>query len=208
MSTVTRPILTPHEPARYTAEDLLRMSDAVRYELVGGRLAERKMGTESSWVAVQLLILLGTHLKAHHVGWLFGADAGFQCFADDPDKVRKPDVSFVRLDRLPGGPPKGHCRVAPELAVEVIYPNELYSEVEEKVDEYLGAGVKLVWVIDPPHRSVRVHRADGTVTDLRETNELSGEAVVAGFRCRVGELFETPAAPAVERLAPHPGPLP
>jgi Uma2 family endonuclease len=146
---------------------------------------------------VQLVILLGAHCKANRLGWIFGADASFQCFLDAPDKVRKPDVSFVRLDRLPGGPPKGHCRVAPDLAIEVISPNELYSEVEEKVDEYLAAGVRLVWVIDPPHRSIRVHRADGTVTDLRETEALSGEAVIPGFRCLVSDLFTRPGAQSV-----------
>jgi Uma2 family endonuclease len=80
----------------------------------------------------------------------------------------------------------------------VISPNELYSEVEEKVDEYLAAGVRLVWVIDPPHRSVRIHRADGTVTDLHESDELSGEAVVPGFCCPVAELFHPPVAAAPE----------
>jgi len=82
------------------------------------------------------------------------------------------------------------CRTPTELAgANVVRSDSLLA---------LGpmTGVKLVWVIDPPHRSVRVHRADGTVTDLRETDELSGEAVVAGFRCGFGELFQSPAAAA------------
>lgn len=172
------------------------MPDGVAYELVDGQLVERTMGTESSWVALQLAALLVVYCKSHNIGWVFGADAGFQCFPGAPDKVRKPDVSFVRSDRLPAGPPKGHCRVAPDLAVEVISPHELYSEVEAKVDEYLAAGVRIVWVIDPPHRAVRVHRADGTVTDLRDSDDLPGEDAVPGFRCRVGDLFvRSPAGP-------------
>ena len=198
MSAVSRPIpLPPSPPARLTPEDLLRLPNGVDYELVDGQLAERTMGTESSWIALQLGALLTVHCNARKLGWVFGADAGFQCFPDAPDKVRKPDVSFVRFDRLPGGPPKGHCRVAPDLAVEVISPNELYSAVEEKVDEYLAAGVKLVWVIDPPRASVRVHRADGTVADLGRSDELSGADAVAGFRCRVADLFVGPTAGAV-----------
>jgi Uma2 family endonuclease len=192
MTAVTRPIATVPQPRRYSPEDLLRLPDGVNFELVDGQLVERQMGTESSWVAVQLVILLGAHCKARNLGWVFGADASFQCFPDAPDKVRKPDVSFVRLDRLAGGPPKGHCRVAPDLAVEVISPNELYSEVEEKVAEYLAAGVQLVWVIDPPTRSARVHRADGTVANLGAGDELSGESVVPGFHCPVADLFTAP----------------
>ena len=84
---------------------------------------------------------------------------------------------------------RGHCRIAPNLAVEVISPNDSYEEVEEKVREYLAANVELVWVINPATRSVRVHRADGSVTDLDENSELDGENVVPGFRCRVCDLF-------------------
>jgi len=55
------------------------------------------------------------------------------------------------------GAAEGHCPIAPDLAVEVVSPHDLYSEVEAKVNDYLGAGVSLVWVVDPPTRSVRVH---------------------------------------------------
>jgi Uma2 family endonuclease len=196
MSAVTHPIHTAQQARRYTPEDLLRLPDDVNYELVDGQLVERTVGTESSWIAARLVALLIAYCDSRALGWVFGADAGFQCFPDAPDKVRKPDVSFVRLDRLPGGPPKGHCRVAPDLAVEVVSPNELYSEVEEKVAEYLSAGVQLVWVIDPPTRSARVHRADGTVANLGAGDELSGESVVPGFHCPVADLFTAPRPPA------------
>ncbi len=72
----------------------------------------------------------------------------------------------------------------------MISPNDLYGEVEEKVDEYLLAGVRLVWVIDPQTKSIRIHRANRTVEDLNVTDELSGEDVVPGFRCRVADLFD------------------
>ena len=196
MSTMARPIPAPSTPPRFTAEDLLRLPNSINFELVDGQLVERKMGFESSWIGGQLFLLLAAFCNARRLGWVAPADASYQCFPDDPEKVRRPDVSFVRLDRLPGGPPKGHCGIAPDLAVEVISPNELYSDVEVKVDEYLAAGVRLVWVVDPLSRSVRVHRADGTVTDLREADELSGEDVVPGFRCAIANLFASPMAHA------------
>lgn len=76
---------------------------------------------------------------------------------------------------------------------EVISRNDMNSDVEEKVVEYLRAGVRLVWVVDPVTESVRGHRADGMVSALRADDELTGEDVIPGFRCRVSELFQDPA---------------
>ncbi len=177
----------------YTPEDLLVLPDGDNFELVGGELVERNRGWESSWIGGRLHHFLSTFCDAHHAGWVAPADAGYQCFSDDLGKVRKPDASFIRLERLPAEERlEGHCPIAPDLAVEVISPHDLYSEVEAKVDEYVQAGVSLVWVVDPPTRSVRVHRADGTLADLREDDELDGENVLPGFRCPVRELFRTP----------------
>jgi Uma2 family endonuclease len=175
---------------RYTPEYLLAMPDGKNFELVNGELVERNMGWYSCWIAGRLHYLLTNYCDANELGWTAPGDASFP---DDPNKVRKANVSFIRIERLsPGQEPQGHCRISPDLAVEVVSPNDLYSEVETKVGEYLGAGVRLVWVIDPPTRSVRVHRADGTVADLEEKDELSGEEVIPGFHCRVRELFAAP----------------
>lgn len=123
-----------------------------------------------------------------------GSCAPYRCFGDvfpdDPDRIRRPDASFIRMDRLRSGPlPQGHCDIVPDLVVEVISPNDLYGEVEDKVEEYLAAGVRLVWVIYPPHKAFRIHRANGSVQDLKATTELTGEDVIPGFRCPVSELF-------------------
>jgi Uma2 family endonuclease len=185
---------TVETKTRYTPEDLLAMPDDGKdYELVDGELVERNMGWYATWIGGRLYKLLTNYCDDKGLGWTAPGDASYQCFPDDPKKVRKADVSFIRIERLsPGQEPQGHCRIPPDLAVEVVSPNDLYSEVEAKVGEYLGAGVRLVWVIDPPTRSVRVHRANGTVADLEEEDELSGEEVIPGFRCRVGELFAAP----------------
>jgi Uma2 family endonuclease len=185
----------------YTPEDLLAMPNGDDFELVGGELVERNMGSESSWIGGRLHHFLSTFCDAANAGWVAPADASYQCFPDDADKVRKPDVSFIRLERLPAEDrPEGHCPIAPDLAVEVISPHDLYSDVENKVDEYLEAGVALVWVIDAPTRTVRVHRADGTLADLQEDDELDGENVLPGFRCLLRDLFRPPSR-AKPRLA-------
>ena len=174
----------------YTADDLLTLPDGDRFELVDGRLVEMHMGAESSYIGTRLARLLGNHCESPFCGWVLGADASYQFIPDRPNLVRKPDVSFIRLGRLPNEVmPAGHVRLAPDLAVEVVSPNDLYYEVEEKVREYRLGGVRLVWVVVPPSRSILVRRLDGSVSEVLEGGELSGEDVVPGFRCRAVDVF-------------------
>jgi Uma2 family endonuclease len=180
--------------AFFTPDDLLRLPDAVNYELVDGKLVERQMGMESSLVALQIGSLFNNFLRENPIGMAFGADASYQCFHDAPDKVRKPDVSFVRMERLPGGrAPHGHCRVAPDLAVEVVSPKDLAYELESKITDYLEAGVPVVWVVFPPTRRVTIRRPAtsplGTITDLREGETITGEDAMPGFAYSVGDFF-------------------
>jgi Uma2 family endonuclease len=187
---------TPVIPSSYvliTPEELLRMPDGVNYELVDGKLVERNMGMESSEIAARILVLIGMFLRDKRLGRLFGADGSYQCFPD-PDKVRKPDVSFIRAARLPADQViKGHCPIFPDLAVEVVSPGDLAYEVEEKVAEYLAAGVPLVWVVNPPTRTVRIRRPrsapQGSASELTDADAITGEDVLPGFSCAVSDFF-------------------
>ncbi len=174
----------------YTPEDLLAMPDGKSYELVHGQLVEREMGIKSSWVAGRLLVRLGRYCEEHGIGWALPADSGYQCFPHEPGLVRRPDVSFVRYGRFPAGVlPEGWAKIPPDLAVEVVSPGDTAYELDEKLEDYQKAGVPLVWVINPNSRKVRVHRGDGSISDLREDDELSGEDVIPGFRCMVREIL-------------------
>ncbi|MBW3542467.1 MAG: Uma2 family endonuclease [Planctomycetes bacterium] len=183
----------------FTPEDLLRLPDDGKvYELVDGQLVEKGMGAKSSWVGGKIHARLNAQEELGH-GWAFPADTGFQCFSDDQRKVRKPDAAFIRRGRLPAEQlPEGFFRIAPNIAAEVVSPNDLFYEVEEKVAEYLAAGVELVWVANPANRTIYVHQADARTLQLTENDELTGGNVLPEFRCRVGDLF--PPAPA---KAPH-----
>lgn len=173
-----------------TPDDLLAMSNGDDYELVNGELVERHFGAQSSWIAANLIGLLGFIYGPKQPGHFFTTDCGYQCFPDEPERVRRPDVSFIRTGRFPGERvPRGYIHITPDLVVEVISPNDLASEIAVKVEEYLEAGVPLVWVISPDAETVTVHRADGTVTKLHTVDELSGENVLPEFRCQVSELF-------------------
>jgi Uma2 family endonuclease len=175
---------------QYTPEDLLAMPDGKSYELVGGQLVERKAGIESCWVGGRVFSRLDRFCEEHQLGWTLMPDAGYQCFPHDSSLVRKPDVSFVKYGRFPGGVlPKGWAKIVPDLVVEVVSPNDTVYELEEKLDGYRKVNVPLVWVINPKSRNVRVHRANGSVSDLHENDELSGEDVIPGFRCPITEIL-------------------
>jgi Uma2 family endonuclease len=176
--------------ARYTPEDLLTMPDGERFELVNGELVERDMRLLSSVVGTEVLRLLGNYVRENNLGWVPSSECGYQCFDFAPRMVRRPDASFISLARLSADQlNQGHVPLPPDLAVEVVSPNDLFYEVEHKVGEYLRAHVRLVWVINPDERTVAVHRPDGTGLRLLEDQELTGEDVIPGFRCRVGDLF-------------------
>jgi Uma2 family endonuclease len=174
----------------YTPEDLLAMPDRKKYELVDGHLVERHMSVLSNWVAGRLHRFIDVFVDDRHFGWTWGSAQGYVCFPNSLRKVRFPDVSYVSRDRLPEGPTsEGYIYIAPDLAVEVVSPNDTAYEVESKVLEYLEAGVALVWVIDPEARTAHIYRGDRSSDWLREDGELSGEDVLPGFRCRLTKIF-------------------
>ena len=179
---------------KYTPEDLLRMPDGDRYELIDGELVEKVMSMKSCYVAGKIYARIDQHAQTHRQGWVFSEGNTYQCFRDAPKKVRKADTSFIRLDRLTLAEfnQDGHCPIAPDLSVEVVSPNDVKYDVDRKVGEFLNAGTQLVWVVNPDAKTVEIHRADGTGIILHENDQLSGEDVLPGFSCRVGDLFITP----------------
>ncbi len=176
-------------PTLLDPDDLLTMPDGDRYELVGGHLKELHMGAFADELLANLLRLFGNHVIPGKLGRVY-TQTGYVCFPNDARKVRKPDLSFVAHGRLVGDrSPEGWIKIAPDLAAEVVSPNDLYEEVEEKVNEYLAAGVRLVWVVSPGSKTVVVRRPDGTAAVVGPAGELSGEDVVPGFACKVADLF-------------------
>jgi Uma2 family endonuclease len=182
---------TVEAKTRYTPADLLAMSDEKNYELVDGQLVELSVGAFSSWVAGRLHFLISRFLEQNRIGLVWPEGTGCQCFPDSPDRVRKPDTLFISRGRLSDEKLTGYIPIAPDLVVEVVSPNDIVYELEEKIAEYLHAGVRLVWVVDPERRTVRIHRADGSIGWARESDSLDGEDVLPGFRCGVGEIFES-----------------
>ena len=174
-----------------TAEQLLYMPDnGFRYELIAGEV--RKMspaGWKHGLIAVSWEFCWGA--MSGKISWarFSQSEPGF-LLASDPDTVRAPDVAFIRRERLAAEKPsEAFWPGPPDLAVEVVSPGDTVNEVDDKVKAWLDAGTRMVWVIDPKWRSVTVYRSAVRVTVLTENDEISGEEVVEGFRCVVGELF-------------------
>lgn len=176
--------------APLTAEELLHLNlPNKRTELVKGVLVVREpAGYAHGRVAMRLAARLFAHNERTQAGEVLAAETGFT-LARGPDTVRAPDVAFVRRDRVPEPVPAAFPEFAPDLAVEVLSPDDRPGEVLAKVADWLGAGARLVWVVDPRRRLARVYRADGTQAQLGDADTLDGEDVVPGFTCPLGEVL-------------------
>lgn len=175
---------------RVTAEEFFKLAnDHSRHELVRGEVVTMPpAGFAHGEDASGIDWFLESHVREHGGGQVV-VEVGFTLFRD-PDTVRAPDVAFVSESRLPSpGQRRKFYEGAPDLAVEVVSPDDTASEVLEKVREYLAAGTRLVWVVDRRTGSVAVYRANGTTQFLGESDTLSGEDVLPGFTVRVGDLF-------------------
>ena len=180
-------VLAP--PKELTPDDVLAMSGERLYELVDGRLVEKSMSYESNDVAGEVVYLLRHHCRASSIAYVT-PEQGYTCFPSKPRQLRVPDVSLILAARMTAELYKeGFTSIRPDLIVEVVSPNDRVYDLREKLDDYRDAEIPLVWLLYPPTKTVEIIRADGTRSELGSGDELTGEAVLPGFRCRVAELF-------------------
>lgn len=172
------------------AEDVLTLGDQ-RVELVKGELIQMApTGMEHGGIVSILTVLVGGYVRAKRLGRTYGAETGV-VLSREPDTVRAPDLMFISAIRLKGhGDLTGFSDLVPDLAAEVVSPHDYWGAVEEKVAEYLAAGVRLVWVINPKTKSAHVYRSGNEVLWLSGDDELTGADVLPGFAVKVSELFE------------------
>ncbi|HEY3081237.1 MAG TPA: Uma2 family endonuclease [Chloroflexota bacterium] len=193
------------EPRLLTAEELLAMpDDGMRHELIKGEL--RTMSPPGGEHG-DLAMTIGTHVhnfvRPRRSGRVFAAETGF-LFRRHPDTVRAPDVAFIRAERIPpGGVPKGYIPVAPDLVVEVVSPGDTAAEVQEKVEEWLGFGVRAVWVVYPTGPRLQLHLPDGTSRMHGPEDEVDGGEALPGFRMRLRDLLD-PYGPESSELCRPP----
>ena len=174
-----------------TVEEFARIpDDDHRYELVEGRVIRMSPpGSRHAVLATRLARLLDQYVDEKGLGVVM-TSGGFH-LASRPDTVREPDVAFVRADRVPAsGVPDGFWPGPADLVIEIRSPGDRRSEMAAKVHEYLGRGVRLVWVVDPKARTITVHQHDQPQVVLEREATLDGGAVVPGFSCPLEKIFK------------------
>jgi Uma2 family endonuclease len=176
---------------RYLTEiDLLNVEDdSCRHELVAGVIVAEPFPTpRHDRTFRRLLRLLGDFVKGHELGEVFG-ETGY-VLARDPDTIRGPDLSFVSRERLTGFDDARFFCGAPDLAVEILSPSNRRGEMHAKVADYLAAGARLVWVVDPKRSSVTTYRTLLAPRRLELQDALSGEDVLPGLVIPIEAIFE------------------
>jgi Uma2 family endonuclease len=177
---------------RITADEFWRLcADGKPRELIRGQVVDTmpagfEHGRIAQWMATQLTLY--QQQIRQYLGEVV-VEAGFVIRYPDSESVRAPDVAFIRKERLPDPCPRTFAEFAPDLVVEVISPNDAYSTIREKVEEWLCAGVAVVWVVDPNRRTVEILRADAHPQTLREGETLTCETLLPGFALPLTTLF-------------------
>ncbi len=168
------------------------------FELVNGELREVHVSTESSRVSGEIYFAIKTYCNRRQPGWVFPEGTQFRCFPGEVKRTRRSDTAYIALERMPPATyeSEGYCTTVPDIVAEVISPHDGANDVEEKLKDWLAAGVKLVWIISIPTRTVRCHRADGSIQYLHETDTLTAGELLPGFECPVADLFRLPGQPA------------
>jgi Uma2 family endonuclease len=176
---------------RITVEEFATHPSDKWSELVRGEVRlNPPPATRHGFVALRVALLLNQHVSSRALGAVFANGTGFE-LPHLEATVRGPDVSFVHRDQLPeGGIGEGWLNVAPDLVVEVLSPSESASDIEEKVSDYLTAGTRLIWIVDPDKRRVSVFTADGQARWLGDGATIDGGDVLPEFAAQVADFFE------------------
>jgi Uma2 family endonuclease len=175
-------------PGTATEADLLDFVGRDRLcELIDGTLVEKPEGWDESIIATNLSAELVAYVKPRNLGVVSGADSTLRM--PSSNRVRLPDVAFVSAERFPSkrGPIP---TLAPDIAVEVLSLTNTAAEMAQKLREYFASGTRLVWIIDPPSRTVAVyHSATQPTRVLKDSDVLEGGQVIPGFTMPVTDLF-------------------
>jgi Uma2 family endonuclease len=182
---------SPADARPITGEELEAMPNHDLCELVLGRIVPMSpTGGEHGRIEGNFFRALDGFVRPRRLGRVLVGEVGVFT-RRNPDTVRGADVAFIsneRYARLEST--RGFLRVPPDLVVEVRSPDDSVAALDRKAQEYLAAGVRLVWVADPDRKSVRVHRPGADMRELHAADQLTGDDVLPGFDVAVATLFE------------------
>lgn len=158
-------------------------------ELVKGEAMDMPLTQgEHGIICGEICWLMKNTVKANNLGWVTTNDTGV-VLEREPDTIRGPDVGFWSIERQPERP-KGYLQIPPDIAVEVLSPSDSKKAVREKIREYIAAGVRLVWLVNPQDKTVMVYAGTMRGIEYDEADTLDAGDVLPGFSCKVAEFFE------------------
>jgi Uma2 family endonuclease len=173
----------------FTASQLEENPPEGRWELVRGQLHEMSpAGGTHGWIVGNLTVIVGGFIRQNRLGRVFGAETGF-LIEQNPDTVRAPDFAFVGSESIKR-PRQGFLAGAPDLAVEVISPNDTSTFVNAKSEQWLRSGCQTVWLIDPARETAAVCTLESGVYVMRSAEVLTDAKLLPGFELPVSELFQ------------------
>lgn len=187
--------MATHSTAPFTADDVLDLplpNGVSGYEFVDGQpVPVMPASAIHGELIVEVCRRLANHVIERRLPGKVYSDAGFVLGLEhDPERMRGPDVAYVDRRKVAAHPdPERLFRCAPDLAIEIELTSAKKPGGKQRIAEYLEAGVRLVWAIDPHTRTATVHRPDGHVRLVETHGTLDGEDVVPGFQLRLRDLF-------------------
>jgi len=162
--------------------------DDLDYEIVDGQKEAKMAGARHGDIGVQIILELGNYLRKSKVGKIYTPDTTFQVGSSE----RLPDVGYVSAARIPAeGSPIGKWEIAPDLAIEIISPTDIWDKVNRKVNEYFAAGVRQVWLVSQGEEQVMIYDSPTQIRVVTADEELTSETLLPGFKCRVADLFQS-----------------
>lgn len=189
MSTVATPLLTADQ-----FHDWCRLPENRdrHFELERGKVIEMsRPGERHGVVCHNVNYVLGAYLRQRRKGRVCANDTGL-ILERDPDTVRGPDVFLYDQSQPYERLQSKYSDEPPQLAVEVLSPNDNWGKVLRRVTEFLRRGVAVVWVIDPDNRTATVLVPGQLPQVLEEDDEITGAPAFPDLRLRVAELFFVP----------------
>jgi Uma2 family endonuclease len=172
-----------------TAAEAFWLNPVERWELVDGRIVELSpVRKRHGRILVRLARRLEEHVEAHRLGEVYGGDVGF-ILRRDPDTVRAPDLAFIRTARLPEVEEETFSSVVPDLAIEILSPSDRWAEVEQKIAEYLKAGVTSVWILDPSRNEARVFHHGEVARVVAAGDRIAEPDLLPGLELDVASLL-------------------
>jgi Uma2 family endonuclease len=198
---VVQRLLTPDDVAGMQLAGELNREEP--FELVDGEIVWLAFPSLFHARVVGAICVLVAPFVERIGGVLFTDGAGFRVGTDFMN-LRGPDLALVTRERrhiVPNDATWGS--EAPDLCVEVLSPEqggEAYAR--PKTTEYFAAGAKVVWLVNPQNRTLRVYEAGkAEFTTYPETEEVTLDAIAPGFRARVSRHRASVRPPSVLQIA-------